>query len=451
VARASTPATPTEICSSSSSTRSEPSPSAECARADEARRPWNPRERTRTTRRGSTCAPTRVAPRASRPLNTERAKGSSRCSSTKVATVWLSSKRASTRSGGIFDVAGLKARAAELDQISADEALWQNAERAQTVLRERSIVQDRLARFTKLTEGVEEIRVYLDMAGEGEEEALLEAEKRLEQVEAETGKVEFERMLGGEHDHGGAIVNIHPGAGGTEAQDWAEMLMRMVLRWCERKNFKVQLVDQQPGEGAGIKNVTFTVEGEYAYGYLKAEAGVHRLVRISPFDANARRQTSFAAILVTPDIEEDIDIEVRDEDLRVDTYRSSGAGGQHVNKTDSAVRLTHLPTGIVVACQNERSQHKNRAMAMKILRSRLYELELEKQREKKEQLTGQKRDINFGSQIRSYVLHPYRMVKDHRTSVEVGNTDAVLDGDLDQFIEAELLRRAGDEAPAATA
>jgi peptide chain release factor 2 len=312
-------------------------------------------------------------------------------------------------------------------------------------------VQDRLARFTKLTEGVEEIRVYLDMAGEGEEEALLEAEKRLEQVEAETGKVEFERMLGGEHDHGGAIVNIHPGAGGTEAQDWAEMLMRMVLRWCERKNFKVQLVDQQPGEGAGIKNVTFTVEGEYAYGYLKAEAGVHRLVRISPFDANARRQTSFAAILVTPDIEEDIDIEVRDEDLRVDTYRSSGAGGQHVNKTDSAVRLTHLPTGIVVACQNERSQHKNRAMAMKILRSRLYELELEKQREKKEQLTGQKRDINFGSQIRSYVLHPYRMVKDHRTSVEVGNTDAVLDGDLDQFIEAELLRRAGEDSPAASA
>jgi len=229
------------------------------------------------------------------------------------------------------------------------------------------------------------------------------------------------------------------------------MLLRMVLRWCERRGYKTTLVDQIPGEGAGIKSATFTVEGENAYGYLKAEAGVHRLVRISPFDANARRQTSFAAILVSPEIDEDIQIEIRDEDLRIDTYRSSGAGGQHVNKTDSAVRFTHLPTGIVVACQNERSQHKNRAMAMKILRSRLYELELEKQRERKEQITGVKREINFGSQIRSYVLHPYRMVKDHRTNHEVGNADAVLDGDLDGFIEAELLRRAGEGESAAAA
>jgi peptide chain release factor 2 len=311
-------------------------------------------------------------------------------------------------------------------------------------------VQAKLGGLRRLQEGIEEARLYLDMAADGDEDGLVEAETRLEQVEKETAKLEFQRMLGGEHDPSNAIVNVHPGAGGTESQDWAEMLLRMLLRWAERRGFKVQIVEVTPGEGAGIKSATFTVEGEYAYGYLRAEAGVHRLVRISPFDANARRHTSFAAILVTPEIEETIEIDIRDEDLRVDTYRSSGAGGQHVNKTDSAVRLTHLPTGIVVACQNERSQHKNRATAMKILRSRLYELELEKQREKKEQITGVKREINFGSQIRSYVLHPYRMVKDHRTGVEVGNTDAVLDGDLDQFIEAELLRQAGGrEADAA--
>ncbi|HEY8518233.1 MAG TPA: peptide chain release factor 2 [Candidatus Binatia bacterium] len=345
--------------------------------------------------------------------------------------------------GGIFDVARLSERAKELDELAARDDLWNNAEKAQAILRERASVQNKLGSLRRLEEGLEEIKVYLEMAAEGEEEALAEAATRLEQVEKETSKLEFARMLSGEHDAANAIVTIHPGAGGTESQDWAEMLLRMLLRWAERHGYKTEIVEVTPGEGAGIKSATFTVEGEYAYGYLRAESGVHRLVRISPFDANARRQTSFAAILVTPEIEEDIEIEIRDEDLRIDTYRSSGAGGQHVNKTDSAVRITHLPTGIVVACQNERSQHKNKAMAMKILRSRLYELELEKQREKKEQITGQKREINFGSQIRSYVLHPYRMVKDHRTGVEVGNTDAVLDGDLDQFIEAELLRQAG--------
>jgi len=219
------------------------------------------------------------------------------------------------------------------------------------------------------------------------------------------------------------------------------MLMRMYLRWCERKGYKVTLIDRLEGEGAGIKSVTFTVEGEYAYGYLRAEAGVHRLVRISPFDANARRQTSFASVFVYPDIEDDIEVEVNEADLRVDTYRSSGAGGQHVNKTDSAVRLTHIPTGIVVACQNERSQHKNRSMAMKILKAKLYELEMEKQKEKMEVFTKTKKEIGFGSQIRSYVLHPYRMVKDLRTGHETGNTDAVLDGDLDKFIEAYLLQK----------
>ena len=365
------------------------------------------------------------------------------CCFPKVVTVKRSSRNASTSSGGIFDVAQLSERLKELDELAAREDLWTNAEKAQTLLRERSAVQGKLGGLNRLREGVEEIKLYLDMAADGEDDALIEAESRLGQIDKEIGKLELERMLGGEHDPSNAIVNVHPGAGGTESQDWAEMLLRMLLRWAERRGFKVQIVEVTPGEGAGIKTATFTVEGEYAYGYLRAEAGVHRLVRISPFDANARRHTSFAAILVTPEIDENIEIEIRDEDLRIDTYRSSGAGGQHVNKTDSAVRLTHLATGIVVACQNERSQHKNKATAMKILRSRLYELELVKQRAKKDQITGEKREINFGSQIRSYVLHPYRMVKDHRTGVESGNTDAVLDGDLDQFIEAELSRQAG--------
>ena len=315
------------------------------------------------------------------------------------------------------------------------------------MLRERSGLQDRLDAFGSIEEGLEEIGLYLEMAQEGDdEEALSEAGQRIGEVETKIRNLEFQRMLGGEHDASSAIVTIHPGAGGLEAQDWAEMLLRMILRWAERRGFKTQVLEWTPGEGAGIKSCTVTIEGEYAYGYLRAEAGIHRLVRISPFDANARRHTSFAALLVTPEIEEEIDVEIADDDLRVDTYRSSGAGGQHVNKTDSAVRLTHLPTGIVVACQNERSQHKNRAMAMKILRSRLYELELVRQREEKDKLAGAKQDIDFGSQIRSYVLQPYRMVKDHRTGVEVGNTDAVLDGDLDKFIEAELLRRAGETA-----
>jgi peptide chain release factor 2 len=280
------------------------------------------------------------------------------------------------------------------------------------------------------------------MAEEGDPEALAELRAKVEQVEAGLAELELRRLLGGEHDAGNAIVEIHSGAGGLEAQDWAEMLLRMYLRWCERRGFKTELLEQQPGEGAGIKGATFTVEGPYAYGNIKAEAGIHRLVRISPFDANARRQTSFASVLVLPDIEQEIEIEVRDEDLRVDTYRSSGAGGQHVNKTDSAVRLTHLPTGIVVACQNERSQHKNKSMAMKILKARLYELEKRKQEEKMSELTKGKKEIGFGHQIRSYVLQPYRMVKDHRTNTEVGNTDGVLDGDLDVFIEAYLRQRA---------
>jgi peptide chain release factor 2 len=321
--------------------------------------------------------------------------------------------------------------------------LWKDAERAQAVGRETAQLTASIERFRKLGDGVEEAQVFLELAEEGDADALGELEPRVAQVEANLDAMELSQLLGGEHDAGNAIVEIHPGAGGLEAQDWAEMLLRMYLRWCERRGFRAEVVELQPGEGAGLKSATVTVEGPYAFGYLKAESGIHRLVRISPFDANARRQTSFASVLVLPDIEEEIQIDIRDEDLRIDTYRSSGAGGQHVNKTDSAVRITHLPTGIVVACQNERSQHKNKSMAMKVLRARLYELEKQKQDEKMAELTKGKKDIGFGHQIRSYVLAPYRMVKDHRTNFEVGNADAVLDGAIDPFIDAYLRRQAG--------
>jgi peptide chain release factor 2 len=298
-----------------------------------------------------------------------------------------------------------------------------------------------IQQWRKPAQSLEDVQFFLELAEEGDEEALGEVEQKIGDLEKEVRALELRRMLSGEHDAGSAIVSLHPGAGGTEAQDWADMLLRMYLRWTERKGYKVEVVDCPPGDGAGIKSATFTVEGPYAYGHLRAEAGIHRLVRISPFDANARRHTSFASVFVYPDIEQDIEVEVRDEDLRIDTFRASGAGGQHVNKTDSAVRITHLPTGIVVCCQNERSQHRNKATAMKILRARIYEIEMEKKEEKMEELHKSKKDIAWGSQIRSYVLHPYRMVKDHRTGVEVGNADAVLYGEIDQFIEAYLLQQ----------
>ena len=274
-----------------------------------------------------------------------------------------------------------------------------------------------------------------------------EAAAKVAEVTKGMAETELAQILGGADDRRNAIVTLHPGAGGTEAQDWAEILLRMYLRWADRHGYRKEILEYQPGEEAGLKSVTFNLEGDYAYGYLKAEAGIHRLVRISPFDANSRRHTSFASVFVYPEVDDTIKVEVDEADLRVDTYRSSGAGGQHVNKTDSAVRLTHLPTGIVVACQNERSQHKNRAMAMKILRSRLYELELEKQKEKMDTLHKTKKDNAWGSQIRSYVLHPYRLVKDHRTNIEIGNADAVLDGDIDPFIQAYLLH--DSDSPAA--
>ncbi len=321
------------------------------------------------------------------------------------------------------------------------------------MLKEQDQIKQQLDSYRRLRERLDEARMFLQMAeedGAEDSEAARETEAALDSARTELEQRELQVMLSGEYDRLDAIVSIHPGAGGLEAQDWAEMLMRLYLRWAERHRYNVDLADLQPGDGGGIKNATFTVEGEYAYGYLRAEAGIHRLVRISPYDANARRHTSFASVFVYPAIDDKVEVVINPADLRIDTFRASGAGGQHVNKTDSAVRFTHIPSGIVVTCQNERSQHKNRAMAMKILRARLFELEERKKKEELEKFTKEKKDIAWGSQIRSYVLQPYRMVKDHRTGVAVGNADAVLDGDIDQFIEAYLMGvRKGDAEAAA--
>jgi peptide chain release factor 2 len=313
------------------------------------------------------------------------------------------------------------------------------------VLKEQARLTKTVESWDKQWKAFEDARVLADLAEEARDEATLrEAFIEADKVAVQLAQMEFGRMLSGEHDRANAILDINAGAGGTDAQDWAEMLMRMYLRWAQVKGFQAEVVDVQPGEEAGIKSCSVTIEGEWAYGLLRAEDGVHRLVRISPFDANARRQTAFAAVKSMPDIEQDIKIEIRDEDLRVDVYRSSGAGGQHVNKTESAVRLTHLPTGLVVACQNERSQHKNKSTAMRILRAKLYELEQRKQQEKMGAIAGEKKAIEWGSQIRSYVLAPYRLVTDHRTEIKVGNVDAVLDGQIDEFIQAFLLTQASE-------
>ncbi|HYD49059.1 MAG TPA: peptide chain release factor 2 [Terriglobales bacterium] len=350
-------------------------------------------------------------------------------------------RAASKPSGGVFDVPSRERRIAELDRTASAPEFWNDNEKAQQSLKERAELADPLEAWRRHQQTLADARIYCELAAEGDDDAAVEADSSLKQLEHELDQLELQEKLGGELDAGNAILTLHPGAGGTEAQDWAEMLLRMYLRWCERKNLKATIVDLLEGDGAGIKSATITVEGRYAYGYLHPEAGVHRLVRISPFDSNARRHTSFASVFIYPEVDDDVDIEINEGDLRVDTYRAGGAGGQHVNKTDSAVRLTHLPSGIVVACQNERSQHKNKAMAMKILRSRLYERELERQQEARAEMDKAKKDIAWGSQIRSYVLHPYRLVKDHRTGLEVGNADAVLDGAIDEFIEAYLQQK----------
>jgi peptide chain release factor 2 len=341
----------------------------------------------------------------------------------------------------IFDLDRKITRLTEIEQETLKPTFWNDNENAQKVLKERTVLKSAVDFWESLRFEVEEAKGYFELAREeGDEETLREVQAQVARAEKDIQAAEFKRMLGGENDSNNAIVSIHSGAGGTEAQDWSEILLRMYLRWAERKGFKTEIIDYLPGEEAGVKSVTFTVNGEFAFGYLKAESGIHRLVRISPFDAGKRRHTSFASVFVYPEIEEDIVVEINEDDLRVDTYRSSGAGGQHVNKTDSAVRITHLPTNIVVQCQNERSQHKNRAMAMKVLKARLYELRRKEQEEKMEQLHSVKKDIAWGSQIRSYTLQPYRLAKDHRTNLEIGNVDAVLDGDLDPFIEAYLLQ-----------
>ncbi len=349
-------------------------------------------------------------------------------------------RRASPNSGGFFDVDAKRAALLALEaQVSAPD-FWSNQENAQKTLQERARLERALHTAEDQTRLVEDIAVLFDFAAEDDASAgeLREALKKLA-LTVETSETQM--LLGGENDHRFAIVAINAGAGGTDAQDWAEMLYRMYLRWIARRGFKVEELDSQPGEEAGIKSATFRVEGEYAYGLMTSEVGVHRLVRISPFNSGQSRETSFASVFVTPEIDDNIEIEVLDKDLRVDTYRSTGAGGQHINTTDSAVRITHIPTNIVVTCQNQRSQHQNRDVAMRVLKSRLYELELGKRRSETDKLAESKRDISFGSQIRNYVLHPYRLVKDVRTKHESGNVDAVLDGDLDDFIKEFLLAK----------
>lgn len=288
---------------------------------------------------------------------------------------------------------------------------------------------------------IADFRELAEMAdADNDDRAEEEIKRELAEIDGDLRDEELKIMLGSEQDPMDAIMSIHAGAGGTEAQDWAEMLLRMYLRWAERKGFQTEIIDYLPGDEAGLKSVSWTLKGEYAYGYAKAETGIHRLVRISPFDAGARRHTSFASVFVYPEVDDRIVVEIDEKDLRIDTYRSSGAGGQHVNKTDSAVRITHMPTGIVVQCQNERSQHKNKSMAMKYLRSRIYDMKIKEQNEKLAEVNKTKKNINFGSQIRSYVLHPYKLVKDHRTDLETGNVTQVLDGDIDRFIEGYLIQ-----------
>jgi peptide chain release factor 2 len=318
---------------------------------------------------------------------------------------------------------------------------WKDQAAAQKLLQRRRRLEEDRDLSLSLKRRADDLAVLIEWAEQGETVAE-ELAKGLETFQGEVEAGEIKKMLGGEHDRRNAIVTIHPGAGGTESQDWAEMLVRMYLRWAERRGLKTDVVDLQPGEEAGIKGATFTVAGDYAYGLLLAEAGVHRLVRISPFDQASRRHTSFASVYVWPELPEDIDVEIDEKDLRIDTFRSSGRGGQHVNVTDSAVRITHVPTGIVTQCQNERSQHRNRDAAMKVLKARLFDLRMKEQQARMEQLGGEKKDIAFGSQIRSYVLHPYQLVKDHRTKEERGDVERVLDGDIDAFIKVYLMRKA---------
>ncbi|MEH7479894.1 peptide chain release factor 2 [Neobacillus drentensis] len=343
---------------------------------------------------------------------------------------------------GSLDLDNKEARIAELDDEMLHPDFWNDQQAAQTVISEANGLKDQVHEFYKLNESFENLELTYELVKEeNDEELRTELEDELGQLTGRLSQFELQLLLSEEYDKNNAILELHPGAGGTESQDWGSMLLRMYTRWAEKKGFKVETLDYLPGDEAGIKSVTLAIKGHNAYGYLKAEKGVHRLVRISPFDSSGRRHTSFVSCEVMPELNDDIQIEVRTEDLKIDTYRATGAGGQHINTTDSAVRITHLPTNVVVTCQSERSQIKNRDAAMKMLKSKLYQLEIERQEQELLEIRGEQKEIGWGSQIRSYVFHPYSMVKDHRTSAESGNVQAVMDGDLDQFIDAYLRSR----------
>jgi peptide chain release factor 2 len=342
----------------------------------------------------------------------------------------------------------LELKIKDLEILSSKNDFWDNQDAARNILQKKTKLSDQLDKWKRFHKEISDIDNLWKIAiQEKDEHVLSDLRSELEQLNSEVCLEELKTMLSSEQDPMNAIVSIHAGAGGTEAQDWAEMLLRMYLRWAEKRNFVTSIIDCLPGDEAGIKSVTLTLEGEYAYGYAKAEIGIHRLVRISPFDAAARRHTSFASVFVYPEVDDDIKIEIDEKDLRIDTFRAGGKGGQHVNKTDSAVRITHFPSGIVVQCQNERSQHKNKSMAMKYLKSRLYERELQQKNDKISEENKLKKDIAWGSQIRSYILHPYKMVKDHRTDLENGNANKVLDGEIDDFIQAYLMSSTGLATP----
>ena len=349
----------------------------------------------------------------------------------------MRSKRGARKCGGSFDAPGKEKQLDDIQKIIAEPAFWSDQQRSSQIQQQRARLEETIELDREITRRVDDVEALMELAREGEPVGD-EFASQLKDLETFLNNTETKVLLSGDNDRLNAIVNIHPGAGGTEAQDWAEMLMRMYLRWAEQSGFKTKMLDYQDGEEAGIKSVTLNIIGDYAYGYLVSETGVHRLVRISPFDANKRRHTSFASVAVYPEVDNRIEVVIDEKDLRVDTYRSSGKGGQHVNTTDSAVRITHMPTGIVVQCQNERSQHKNKDVCMTVLRARLYELEIEKKKSQSKSIEDAKLDIAFGSQIRSYVLQPYRLVKDVRTKVEVGDVDRVLNGDLGAFIKAYL-------------
>jgi peptide chain release factor 2 len=339
-----------------------------------------------------------------------------------------------------FDVAAKQVRLSELEAIIARKDFWDNPEQTTAILKERTFLTGRIESYQRLEQELEDNELLLAMAvEEDDEQTLSEVQTQVLSLEKRIHAFSIDMMLNGEQDGNNAIVSINAGAGGTDAQDWAEMMLRMYLRWAEQRGYATEIIDLQPGDEAGIKSTTFTVKGQYAFGYLKSEIGVHRLVRISPFNAGGKRQTSFASVFVFPEVDKEIQVQIDDKDLRIDTFRASGAGGQHVNKTSSAIRITHLPTGIVVQCQQEKSQHRNKDLAMKVLHARLYQHEKRKQDAELQELHDSKDEIAWGNQIRSYVLHPYQMVKDHRNNLEIGNIQSVLDGYLDPLIEGVLL------------